>query len=398
MSNPAEYKRRYGVNVASWPRPSDRATGDEIRTPPAARVRGADWNVEFGNSISAVGTTAPPEWSGSNDGEDDIRDPRPSGGRQVHSERGEPHHDVPRADSAVAEWLEITATAMPKAGDEFLGFRLIAELGVGTFGRVFLSRQAELADRLVVVKIAPRQVNESRTLAQLQHKHITPIYSVHETSTMRVVCMPFLGTTTLAHILRDLRTRPALPVAGEYLMDRIEGQERRWIGTAAVAPAEPVGDAHRALRIPLARMSYVNAILSLAARLADALAHVHARGVVHQDLKPANVLLSHDGEPVLLDFNLADDIDLRRSARGRPGRNIALHGTRAVKSVSRRHSRERRAQRPLQPGDRTLRALDWPRADRARPQHPGRAPGADGCQPPPAAGASAVEFGDFAGG
>ena len=50
------------------------------------------------------------------------------------------------------------------------------------------------------------------------------------------------------------------------------------------------------------------------ARLADGLAHAHEHGIIHRDLKPANVLLSDDGQPMLLDFNLADDVRLRSQA------------------------------------------------------------------------------------
>jgi serine/threonine protein kinase len=38
------------------------------------------------------------------------------------------------------------------------------------------------------------------------------------------------------------------------------------------------------------------------------LGHAHERGILHHDLKPANVLLSDDGQPMLLDFNLAVDV------------------------------------------------------------------------------------------
>ena len=61
----------------------------------------------------------------------------------------------------------------------------------------------------------------------------------------------------------------------------------------------------QATRDRLARMKYVDAVLWLAARIADGLQHAHEQGLIHRDLKPANILLSDDGQPMLLDFNLA---------------------------------------------------------------------------------------------
>jgi tetratricopeptide (TPR) repeat protein len=54
-------------------------------------------------------------------------------------------------------------------------------------------------------------------------------------------------------------------------------------------------------------MTYGQAVLWLAVRLADGLAHAHERGILHRDLKPANILLTDEGQPMLLDFNLSQD-------------------------------------------------------------------------------------------
>jgi serine/threonine protein kinase/Flp pilus assembly protein TadD len=63
-------------------------------------------------------------------------------------------------------------------------------------------------------------------------------------------------------------------------------------------------------------MSYVQAVLWIASRLADGLAYAHEHQVIHRDLKPANVLLADDGQPLLLDFNLSDNLRLRSSVLG----------------------------------------------------------------------------------
>ena len=67
-------------------------------------------------------------------------------------------------------------------------------------------------------------------------------------------------------------------------------------------------------------MGYVQAVLWLMERVAEGLAHAHERGILHRDLKPANILFADDGEPVLLDFNLAAD------TKARFGASVALVG------------------------------------------------------------------------
>src|SRR5262249_7808720 len=85
-------------------------------------------------------------------------------------------------------------------------------------------------------------------------------------------------------------------------------------GATAPRPlVESAGQPVRSFPLPqqLDGRSYVDAILWLGARLAEGLAHAHERGILHRVLKPANGLMADDGQPLLLDFNLAEDIKLR---------------------------------------------------------------------------------------
>src|SRR5262249_59058548 len=60
--------------------------------------------------------------------------------------------------------------------------------------------------------------------------------------------------------------------------------------------------------------AHVRSVLRVGSALADGLAHAHERGILHRDLKPANVLLTDDGQPLLLDFNLSEDVKARHGA------------------------------------------------------------------------------------
>jgi hypothetical protein len=96
--------------------------------------------------------------------------------------------EVHRSNPRFAHRLAQAAVAMPEVGTDFVGFRLVKEIGKGAFARVFLAVQGELADRLVVLKVSPSYDDESGTLAQLQHTNVVPLYSVHRAEPLQAFC------------------------------------------------------------------------------------------------------------------------------------------------------------------------------------------------------------------
>lgn len=81
----------------------------------------------------------------------------------------------------------------PRVGENFLGFRLLSELGTGAFGKVFLAEQENLGGRKVALKVTTRATREPEQLAKLQHTNIMPIHSVHNAAPLQAVCIPFFG-------------------------------------------------------------------------------------------------------------------------------------------------------------------------------------------------------------
>ncbi len=185
--------------------------------------------------------------------------------------------------------------SFPESGQTIAGFRLVEELGRGSFARVFRAEELRLADRPVVLKVGRLGTREPQTLARLQHTHIVPVHSCRTDRArgLSLLCMPYFGRLTLARVLAE----PAVAVArtGADLvaaLDRLEARDDR---------------PRSAGRNALALRTYPRAIAWWGARLAEALQHAHERGVLHRDIKPSNVLVTQDGLPMLLDFNLAHD-------------------------------------------------------------------------------------------
>ncbi|WP_248958111.1 serine/threonine-protein kinase [Sphaerisporangium perillae] len=155
------------------------------------------------------------------------------------------------------------------AADQLGPYRLLSRLGAGGFGEVHLALDPE--GHTVAIKVLhPHVAADEAALARL----------AREVDTMRRVRGPHV-----AEVLDASLTGPR-----PYLVTRyVQG---RSLGTVLAAGTALRGEE----------------LVRLARGLAEALATIHAAGVVHRDLKPANVILA-DGEPHVIDFGIACALD-----------------------------------------------------------------------------------------
>jgi serine/threonine protein kinase len=146
-------------------------------------------------------------------------------------------------------------------------YRVDRMVGKGGMGAVFLAHDLTL-EREVAIKVLPPDISmdeqivkrfqqEAKTAAKLDHTNIIPIYRVESEGGLNYFVMKYIAGTSLEEVL----------------------------------------DQKQQLTI-----DYIQRVLWEAA---CALGHAHQRGVVHRDVKPANIMFDHDGRVMLTDFGIS---------------------------------------------------------------------------------------------
>jgi serine/threonine protein kinase len=192
-------------------------------------------------------------------------------------------------------------------------FRIVREVARGGMGIVYEAVQVSL-HRRVALKVLPfagtldpRQLqrfqNEAQAAACLHHNNIVPVYFVGQDRGVHYYAMQFIDGQTLASLIHQLRQAEAAPA--EPPPDHTTAYAppaAAWPGPATesagrqATPATGSGARGR---------EHFRRVAELGAQAAEALDHAHQAGVVHRDVKPANLLLDGRGHLWVTDFGLA---------------------------------------------------------------------------------------------
>ena len=195
----------------------------------------------------------------------------------------------------------------PHRGDVFLGFELVELLGQGALSRVYLAKQREVANRLVIAKICLRGDFEAQFLGRFDHPSIETIFSINDDpdSALSVLCMPFHSRSTLDEVITSTFSSDARPKFARELLLLLREKN------------EQINADIKDVRLPPKSQTWADGVIGLGIQISEGLQHAHERNVLHCDVKPSNIVLTRNAEVKLIDFNLsAQDIDTTTNIGG----------------------------------------------------------------------------------
>lgn len=208
----------------------------------------------------------------------------------------------PRAEAAIArEWLrlmdveegvEVPAGHERSEDEDRVGhYKLIKELGRGGQGAVWLGQDTRI-QRKAAVKLMPqgfgliseekkaRFRREAEVIARLEHPGLCRIYDADVEADSPWIAMRLIEGEDLAARISRAHTEDEVSRSKEVL------------------PVAPQSKAE------------LHSVLRFFERVARALHAAHEAGVIHRDIKPGNLRITPEGEPVILDFGMARGDDL----------------------------------------------------------------------------------------
>ncbi len=184
--------------------------------------------------------------------------------------------------------------------DQLGDFRILAELGRGGMGVVFLAEQISLR-RQVALKVLDRvgEVDmrawerfrrEATLSSKLDHPGLCAVFGAGIDQGVPYIAMRY--------------------VRGETWAKRLSGTRHSRLTDTVAQPADPLSrsDESTVYEGSSPDSAQVQDAVRIGAKVADALHAAHLAGVVHRDIKPGNIMITPEGDPVVLDFGLASDL------------------------------------------------------------------------------------------
>ncbi len=196
-------------------------------------------------------------------------------------------------------------------------YKLLEVIGIGGMGRVW--RGVDRFGNAVAIKVLhaseavsegqiKRFRREAEVMARLPHRNICRVYEMSEYEGVWYIAMEFVSGLPLSDLLYEKtveesegQTSPKADLPTLIASLRSARTLREQQSTQDVPEAET----ETPPRAKNSRILPVEQTLNIVLKVCDAVQYAHEHGVLHRDLKPGNILLREEGEPLVADFGLA---------------------------------------------------------------------------------------------
>ena len=218
--------------------------------------------------------------------------------------------------AVIGDSLELSTDNVVSAQfSQMLGkYKLLKVIGTGGMGKVWKGQ--DRYGNVVAIKVLhsteattdahlKRFQREAEVMSRLPHRNICRVFEMSEFEGIHYLVMEYVDGLTLADLLYDRtkeesdgRRAGVLPDLKSLIHSLREEKSSR-------DESQPAEEETVASRPKETRVLPVEQTLTLFLKVCEAVQFAHEHGVLHRDLKPGNILLREDGEPLVADFGLA---------------------------------------------------------------------------------------------
>ncbi len=220
--------------------------------------------------------------------------------------------------SAAEATVQAEGPLPPTDHEERIGpYRLVKELGRGGMGVVYLAEDTRIKRRVALKVLSPQFASsthllmrfrrEAEVASRIDHPGICAVYEADVDREVPYIAMRLVDGQTLQQWIAISKNPTGEVSAGEapHTVTALPGGKADDAPAPTPADSRASKDSKTSTASSTQKRKEIVRVIHLMEKIARALHVAHEAGLIHRDIKPGNIMVTGEGEPVLLDFGLA---------------------------------------------------------------------------------------------